>query len=89
METKKHQGEVTMLAYVIRVYLEDGSWYYARNNGYGRVTVDLVSDVSSAICFKTTAEATDYFNRYIKDRIDTLTGLRVNNDRTCLIQVEY
>ncbi len=78
-----------MLAYVIRVYLEDGSWYYAQNNGYGEVRVSLVSDVSSAICFKTTKEATDYFNAHIKGLYDPETGLRVDNNRTCLIQVEY
>ena len=78
-----------MLAYVIRVYLKDGSWYYARNNGYGSVTVDLVSDVSSAICFKTTREATEYFDRHIRDRYDPRTGQDVDNNRTCLIQVEY
>ena len=78
-----------MQAYVIRVYLEDGSWAYARNEGYGQVQVYLTEDVGSAICFRTTREATDYFNRYIKNKYDSRSGLRVNNDRTCLIEVEY
>ena len=78
-----------MRAYVIRVYLEDGSWYYARNEGYGQVRVLLTSDVSCAICFKTTREATDYFYKYIDGRNDTATGLRVDSRRTCFIEVEY
>jgi len=78
-----------MLAYVIRVYLEDGSWAYAHNEGYGQVKVTLVSDVGSAICFKTTREATEYFDSHIRDRHDSATGLKVDNSRTCLIQVEY
>ena len=78
-----------MRAYVIRVYLEDGSWYYARNQGYGSVTVLLTSDVSSAICFRTTSEASQYFYKYIENTRDNVTGLRVDNRRTCFIEVEY
>ena len=78
-----------MLAYAIRVYLEDGSWYYARNNGYGEVVVTLTEDVGSAICFRTKDEAVDYFDQYIRDTRDKATGLRVDNSRTCLIEVEY
>ena len=78
-----------MLAYVIRVYLVDGSWFYARNEGYGQVQVILTKDVNCAICFQTQREAWDYFNRYIKDTHDTATGIKVNNSRCALVEVEY
>ena len=77
-----------MRAYVIRVYLEDGSWYYAQNHGYGSVQVSLTSDVSCAICFKTTSEARDYFYKYIENTHDKSTGLKVDNRRSCFIEVE-
>ena len=86
--TNKYGGKYNIIAYVIRVYLEDGSWYYARNHGYGSVEATLTSDVSYAICFRTTREANDYFYKYIENARDRATGLRVDNNRTCFIQVE-
>ena len=77
-----------MLAYAIRVYLEDGSWYYAQNHGYGQVQVSLTSDIGSAICFRTLDEASDYYYKYIRNSRDKSTGLRVDNSRTSCIQVE-
>lgn len=78
-----------MRAYVIRVYFEDGNWFYAQNEGYGEVRVLLTKDVACAICFETQREAWDYFNSYIRGTYDKATGLKVNNSRCALIEVEY